>query len=69
MGRGPATTKQQERKKTHIFNDWSQLANHLGNSGEPSSLTYLIKIQPNHPVLIVIAEKEGGENQNQVKLW
>jgi len=54
------------KKKSHIYNDCSQATNPLGNPGEPSSLTYLMKIQPNYPVLIAIAEK--GEKQKEVKL-
>lgn len=55
-------------EKPHIFNGCSQVANPLGNSGEPSSLTYLIKTEPNYPVFIVIAEEEGRKKEKQVKL-
>lgn len=56
MGRWSATAKQWERKKD-IFNNCSQVANPLGNLRELSSSTYIIKIQPNYPVLTVITEK------------
>lgn len=64
MGRGPATTKQERKKYKIIIIIADEVQSLYAAREDANHLIFLIKTQPNYPVLSVTREW-GGKSRNK----